>query len=210
MAGRADPDADLETLIARAQEGDARAFEALVTAHLGAVRRFARAFATSEADADDLAQEALLKVYRSVRSYRYQAAFTTWLFAVVRNAMVDHARSRAGKARALEVALQPEHVEREAEAGAADERLAAEEDRRRLWGHLRQVALEFRTALVLYDVEGRTYDEIAAVEGVPVGTVKSRISRGRAQLRQLLEEERRREAGTGGGRATSYLTRSGS
>jgi RNA polymerase sigma-70 factor (ECF subfamily) len=76
---------ELDALVARAQEGDVRAFEALVAAHLPQVRRFARAFASEGADADDLAQEALLRVYRNLRSFRYQAAFSSWLYALVRN-----------------------------------------------------------------------------------------------------------------------------
>ena len=237
MAGRTDLPLDDEALVARAQAGDARAFEELVASHLGEVRRFARAFVASEADADDLAQEALVKVYRSLRSFRRQAAFTTWLYAVVRNALVDFTRSRAGQARAREVALGPEHGEGPSAEAAADEQLAAAEERRRLWRALRQVQLEFRTALVLFDVEGHTYDEIAAIEGVAVGTVKSRLSRGRAQLRRHLEAEAAAEVGveprpvgagetgedrvaggqplrgagtgTSGGRAPSHLPRSG-
>jgi len=80
---------DLDALIKRAQEGDVRAFEALLAGHLPRVRRFARAFSSSDTDADDLAQEALLKVYRSLKLFRYQAAFSTWLYAVVRNVFLD-------------------------------------------------------------------------------------------------------------------------
>jgi len=223
--------ADLDALVSRAQQGDARAFEELVSSHLGEVRRFARAFVASESDADDLAQEALIKVYRNLRGFRYQAAFTTWLHAVVRNAMVDFARSRAGRARTRELSLDETRLDHPSPEPAADDQLAAEEERRRLWRALRQVALEFRTAVVLFDVEGRTYDEIAVIEGVAVGTVKSRLSRGRAQLRRFLEEDIAAEpsptprpstfaagepggarlgSGTNAGGASSHLPRSGS
>jgi RNA polymerase sigma-70 factor (ECF subfamily) len=176
---------DLDALIARAQGGDVRAFEALLAGQLPQVRRFARAFARSDTDADDLAQEALLKVYRSLRLFRYQSAFSTWLYAVVRNVFLDAARSRAHRAR--EDPLRAEHSE---VAGAAppDERLHREQERRRLWDALRQVPEEFRSALVLFDIEGHSYDEVAAIEEVPVGTIKSRLSRGRAHLRRLLGE----------------------
>ena len=69
-----------------------------------------------------------------------------------------------------------------------DDDLISAQERERLWRALRRVAPEFRTALVLFDLEGCSYDEVAAIEGVPVGTVKSRLSRGRAQLRSLLGE----------------------
>jgi RNA polymerase sigma-70 factor (ECF subfamily) len=209
---------DLEKLIARAQGGDVRAFEALVAGHLAQVRRFARAFAPTESDADDLAQEALVKVYRNLRLFRYQASFTTWLYTVVRNTLLDFVRSRAGRARAREVALESAHFSGAEDGARADEQLAAEEERRRVWRALRQVALEFRTAVVLFDLEGHSYDEVAVIEGVPVGTIKSRLARGREHLRRLLVEvetgpERTGEAaplGTETGRIPSQLHRSGS
>jgi RNA polymerase sigma-70 factor, ECF subfamily len=177
----------LDALIARAQAGDVRAFEALIAAHAGQVRRFARAFSSSEPDADDLAQEALLKVFRSLRLYRRESAFSTWLYAVVRNAFLDFAKSRAVRERSREASLDEAQAEELPGGARADAHLEQEELRRRVWRALRQVSLEYRTALVLFDIEGRSYEEVAAVEEVPVGTIKSRLSRGRAQLRKLLD-----------------------
>lgn len=209
--------ADLDALIARAQQGDVRAFETLLGGQLVQVRRLARAFA-SEADADDVAQEALLKVYRSLRQFRYQSAFSTWLFAVVRSVFLDFAKSRAGRQRSREEPLAP-HADHPDGTDRADALLAAEEDRQRVWQALREVPLEFRTALVLFDIEGRSYDEVAAIEAVPVGTVKSRLSRGRAHLRRLLLEADVRETRDGAGddaagtkrpATSSHMKRSGS
>ena len=201
---------DLDALIARAQGGDLRAFEELIAGQLGQVRRFARAFAPSEPDADDLAQEALLKVFRSLRLFRYQAAFSTWLFTVVRSVYLDSAKSRAARARAREEPLGARQGEASEEV-PADERLAREHERRRVWSALRQVPVEYRAALVLFDIEGRPYDEVAVIESVPVGTVKSRLSRGRAHLRRLLGEAESAEGaeGTGPAPSSSHLRRSG-
>jgi RNA polymerase sigma-70 factor (ECF subfamily) len=183
------------------------------------VRRFARAFASAEAEADDLAQEALIKVYRSLRLFRYQSAFSTWLYAVVRNVFLDVAKSRSTRERASEVPMQGHHVEDVPGEAAPDELLAQEQERQRLWRALREVPVEFRTALVLFDIEGHSYDEVAAIEKVAVGTVKSRLSRGRAHLRRLLTsgEERdeapaaaEEEAGTPQPHISSHLKRSGS
>jgi len=180
------PEADQDALLAEAQAGNVRAFERLVRTHLPRVRRFARAFARSEADADDLAQEALVRAYKRIRSFRYQSAFQSWLYAVVRNAFLDVTKSRAARERRLEQPLGPgEHPFPSGQPGP-DEALLEKEERERLWSALRRVPVEFRTALVLFDLEGHSYDEVAAVEGVPVGTVKSRLSRGRAALRQIL------------------------
>jgi RNA polymerase sigma-70 factor, ECF subfamily len=176
---------DLDQLVARAQGGDVRAFETLLEEQLPRIRRYARAFVASEPDADDLAQEALLRVYRNLRAFRWQAAFTTWLFAVVRSAFLDASKGRAGTRRSLEEPLREAHGEREG-GSRPDEALDAAEDRRLVWAALRQVPAEFRSALVLFDIEGCSYDEVAAIEGVAVGTVKSRLHRGREHLRRLL------------------------
>lgn len=177
---------ELRALIAEAQDGNVRAFELLISSHLPQVRRFARAFASSDADVDDLAQEALVKVYKSLRSFRFQAAFKTWLYSVVRNVFYDATRSRAGRERSLEEPLAADHSQAPSNTETPDEGMAREQERQRLWRALRALPPEFRTAVVLFDVEGHSYEEVAAIEAVPVGTIKSRLSRGRAQLRTLL------------------------
>jgi RNA polymerase sigma-70 factor (ECF subfamily) len=191
----------IEDLVRRAQQGEVRAFEALVGAHLPLVRRFARAFARNDDEAADLAQEALVKVYRSIRSYGFQSAFSTWLYAIVRNVFLDGARSRVGKERAAEQPLERRHIEGrplldgagagDPDAMRADHRLEREQERRRVWDALATVPHEFRSTLVLYDIEGLSYDEVAAIERVPLGTVKSRLSRGREHLRRALAAEKR-------------------
>jgi RNA polymerase sigma-70 factor (ECF subfamily) len=178
----------LDDLVERAQAGEVRAFEALVESELPRIRRYARAFAPAEHDADDLAQEALLRVYKSLRTFRWQSAFSTWLFAVVRSAFLDAMKGRARTRRALEEPWSEAHGQLEG-GGRPDDQLSADQDRRRVWEALRQVPAEFRTALVLFDIEGCSYDEVAAIEEVAVGTVKSRLSRGRAHLRRLLEAD---------------------
>ncbi len=206
---------EIATLVAAAKDGDVRAFESLVSAHLSQVRRFARAFAASEPDADDLAQEALVKVYRSLGSFRFQSAFSSWLYSVVRNAFLDFAKSRAARERLSNEPLLAEH-ESALEGGMRpDEGLAREDERRRLWRALREVPLEFRSALVLFEIEERSYEEIATIERVKVGTVKSRISRGREALRRVLAAEEEapgpiplREPGTRAAAASSHGGRS--
>jgi RNA polymerase sigma-70 factor, ECF subfamily len=199
---------DEEQDVIRAQAGDVRAFERLIATHVEKIRRFARAFAHSDADADDLAQEALIKVYRSIRSYRLEAAFSTWLYAVVRNAFLDIQKSRAGRERASERPIERTDGETAAaEMPLPDELLSQAQERRRLWDAIGSISAQFRTALVLFDVEGLSYEEIAAIERIPLGTVKSRLKRGRDQLRRLLQQ-RGPETGTPDAAASSYPERS--
>ena len=181
---------DSDDLIRRAQDGDVRAFETLVAAHIPRLRRFARAMARSEADADDLAQEALIKVYRSLRSYRFESSFSTWLYRVTRNCFMDSLRMAATRERAVAavatgVAAAPELAPA---ATSPDEMLLAAETRARLWAAIGRVSAEFRVVLVLCDVEGLGVGEVAAIEKLPEGTVKSRLHRGRAQLARMLRE----------------------
>jgi RNA polymerase sigma-70 factor (ECF subfamily) len=206
---------ELRALIAEAQDGSVRAFEILISSHLPQVRRFARAYARSDADVDDLAQEALVKVYKSLRSFRFQATFKTWLYSVVRNVFFDAVRSRAGRERSLEEPLPPDHAQLPSGSEAPDEGLSRAEQQQRMWRALRELPAEFRAAVVLFDVEGHTYEEVAAVEGVPVGTVKSRLSRGRALLRTILAGEQAPEtpsrdevAGTSSPPVSSHARRS--
>lgn len=172
-------------LLERAQAGDAAAFQRLVGPHVESVRRLARSFARSWADADDIAQEALIKAFRSLGSYRADAALSTWLHRITRNAGIDWSRGRQASQRA---------AEREPEEGIADgakgqESLVREKQRAEvLWEAIAELDPRLRVALVLFDIEGRSYEEVAEVEGVPVGTVRSRLSRARARLAELLAE----------------------
>ena len=174
-----------DELIRRAQDGDVHAFELLVEAQIPRLRRFARSFAHSDADADDLAQEALIKVYRSLRSYRFESAFTTWLYRVTKNCFMDTQRAADSRARATDrmAASAPPQTP----VDPPDELLRKAEERECLWNAIAQVAPEFRTAIVLCDVEGLGIGEVAQIEKIPEGTVKSRLHRGRAQLARLLQ-----------------------
>ena len=89
---------ELPELVRRAAEGDVRAFERLVVQYQGKVRSFARSFAPDHDEAADLAQEALVKVYRSIGSFRFESSFTTWLFRIVKNTFLDAVKSRLGVA----------------------------------------------------------------------------------------------------------------
>ena len=182
-----------EALVRRAQGGEVAAFERLIAAYIPLARRFARAFAPTREAADDLAQDALLRVYRSIGAYRFESSFSTWVYAIVRNQHIDASRSRGGRALAAERPLEESSVEADPttdrDATRANHRLEREERRRLVWEALAKVPEEFRSTLVLYDIEGLTYDkEIAIVEKAPMGTVKSRLSRGREHLRRALSE----------------------
>jgi RNA polymerase sigma-70 factor (ECF subfamily) len=177
-------------LVRQAQLGEVIAFEQLVAEHLPFVRRYARAFAHTKEAAEDLAQDALVKAYRSLASYRFQASFRTWLSTIVRNEYLDRSRRRDARARALERPLDETMViadlPEDSPRSRADLGLEREQMRRAIWAALATIPADYRSSLVLYDIEGFSHHEIAAIEGVAIGTVKSRISRGRERLRGAL------------------------
>lgn len=181
--------AELGALIERAKLGDVRAFEQLLADQIPRVRRFARAMCGSAADADDLAQEALLKAFTSLHGYRFQSTFSTWLFRIVRNAFIDAARRKKARRETLADPSAAEYCAVPTSDAPPDEDFARSQLRAVLLDALRQVPLEFRVAVTLFDVEGLAQEEIAAIEGVPLGTVKSRLSRGRAHLRAILSAQ---------------------
>ena len=174
-------------LLERARTGDSRAFGELIRPHVPSVRRFAYSFARHWSDADDLAQEALLKAFRAIGSFEGRASLSTWLYSVTRSVCYDHYRSKLAHARESEDSLD-EHAEMAPEAphDTPDGLLERKDDAEQLWRAIKRLPAEFRVPLVLFEIEGLAYEEIAKVEAVPIGTVRSRLSRARQQLEVLL------------------------
>ncbi len=182
------PDADLVALIERARTGDGRAFEDLARREERALYRHAARIVGPGADAEDVVQDAFLSAWRSIRSFE-GTSFRAWLFRIVTNRALDRIRSRKRRA---ELPLEPAEDDEvtwaePASAGpelvdfaASREALAIVEEA------LRHVPEEQRAALLLRDVEGFAYEEIALMTGAEIGTVKSRIHRARVAVRNTL------------------------
>lgn len=170
-----DPDGKL---LRSAQRGDERAFQRLIEAEQHRLFTLAVRELGSHADAEDAVQETIIRAWKALPRFRGQASFATWLYRICLNAIHDQ---RARAARGSGVPLDDVHE-------PIDPRDAIRE--RELSNELQQAlaALDetYRTAVLLYDVLGRSYAEIAAVLDVPEGTVKSRIFRGRTELARLL------------------------
>jgi RNA polymerase sigma-70 factor, ECF subfamily len=177
MAGDT-PDRDL---VSRSVGGDRFAFAELVRRHERRVYNLAYRMLGREEDARDATQDAFMIALRKLSSFRGDAAFSTWMHRVTVNACYDILRKRRREP--------AQELPEEVEAGPAGpdhaETAALSIDIRRA---LLRVPFEFRAPLVLHDVQDLPYDEIAEVLGVPVGTVKSRIHRGRVALAAALGE----------------------
>jgi RNA polymerase sigma-70 factor (ECF subfamily) len=164
---------DERDLIRRAQRGDRFAFERLVEAHAPRLYALAVRLLGSHADADDALQETLIRAWTALPRFRGEAQLSTWLYRIALNAVHD-VRTRARPDSELpEVAETRDRFE-QAELGAE------------LQAALAGLSDDYRAAVVLYDVVGASYLEIAELLGVAEGTVKSRIFRGRRELAAAL------------------------
>lgn len=172
--------------------GDPYAWEALVRSQQRRVYSLCYRFTGSQNEAEDLTQDVFLKVYRNLQSFDpAKASFGVWLTALTRNLLVDHyRRSRMDRAsESLDETASgeedgPSRAERlpDTRSGGQEKHVAGVELRAKIQDALAQVSPELREAVILRDLEDMDYREIAETLCIPQGTVKSRISRGRAEL----------------------------
>lgn len=173
------------TLVERHLWGDPAAFEELYRTHAEMVYNLALRLSGDPEGALDLSQEVFLRIHRHLGKFRGRSTLKTWIYRVT----VNHCRSRL---RRKHVPTRSLAVEDERLAGLADpgrgpeERALADDAGRRLAAALAELPVAFREAVVLRDLEGLDYEEIARVLGVRIGTVRSRIARGRHRLREVL------------------------
>jgi RNA polymerase sigma-70 factor (ECF subfamily) len=191
--GRLVQDVDAETeLVARCLNGDESAWEDLVRTYTRRVYSICYRFTGRESEAQDLTQEVFLRVFRNVRSFRAgEGSFGVWLARLTRNLLIDHyRRSRMERATASIEEQLPVLEEKAAIEGRTEAALAGREASEALQKALAKLSPELRETVILRDIEGMEYREIAQVLGVPEGTVKSRLNRGRSELARLLRQMR--------------------
>ncbi|HEX5193712.1 MAG TPA: RNA polymerase sigma factor [Solirubrobacteraceae bacterium] len=172
-----------EVLIERTLQGELSAFEGLVERHRAVVVRVAARIVGSDA-AEDVAQDAFLRAFHRLPQYRGNAAFRTWLLQITQNAALNTlAWSRRRPADAVDDAPEPHDTDPVRQPVTELER---RERQRRLELKLRTLRPEYRSLVVLRDLEGLSYGEIAQVLEMPIGSVKGRLHRARAELIELL------------------------
>ena len=175
-----------EVWLAQAKSGDHEAFGCLVRAYEKRVFALTRRLCEDPSDAEEAAQDAFLAVWQGLPSFRGEARFSTWLYRLTVNACTDILRRRqrrSGRDEPLDRAeALPDRAPSPQEAAERKELRSAIE------AGLRQLPEEYRTALVLREIQQLSYEEIAQATGAKPGTIKSRISRGRGLLRKFLQE----------------------
>ena len=172
-------------LVAAANAGDRDAMEQLLRRHLDRIHAVCRRVIGAARDADDATQEAMIRIVRGLHAFDGRSSFSTWSHRIATNAALDELRRRARRPQ-LQVVRDDGQPATEPVDEAAARRVTAAGDRVDVDEALATLPEDFRVAVVLRDVADLDYAEIAEALDVPVGTVKSRIARGRALLAERL------------------------
>lgn len=181
-------------LIEKSQNGDIESFEKLIEKYQVIAFNIAYRMVGNREDASDMAQDALIKVYKSLKNFRGDSSFSTWIYRIVTNTCIDAIR----KMKKIQTYSLDKEYESEngnysfeiADNKYLPERLYEIKEKKELvQAALNKMAEKYRTVLVLRDIQGFSYEEISEITQNPVGTVKSRISRGRLLLKEILIKE---------------------
>ena len=173
-------------LIQRAAKGDASAFNTLLGQHERRMYAVALRMCGNPEDAQDCLQEAMLRIYRSISGFKAQSSFATWVYRITMNTCLDELRRRKNRPNTsldglYDAGWSP------VDPGETPEKHAMQRDLgRHLQAYIQELPEDMRAAIVLRDIQGYSYEEIASILDANVGTIKSRISRGREKLREKI------------------------
>ena len=179
-----------QELVSRAKEGDKRAFDLLVLKYQQKVAGLISRYLRDTNEIMDVTQEAFIKAYRALPGFRGESAFYTWLYRIaintVKNHLVSQSRRPPGDDVEAEVAEQMDMGGRLREVGTPESHLLSDEIARTVQRALDELPDDLRTAIVLRELEGLSYEEIASAMECPIGTVRSRIFRAREAIDKRL------------------------
>ncbi len=177
---------DDDRLVELALDGDSRAFEILMEKHESKMYAVALRMCKNREDAQDCLQDAMLRIYKALPSFKGQSSFSTWAYRITMNTCLDDLRrKKVRQAKSLDQMLEVGWAPVD-DSNTAERHLENSELKRNLSRAIQTLPEEMRAAVVLRDIQGFSYEEIANMLSTNVGTVKSRISRGREKLREIL------------------------
>lgn len=180
-------------LVLRCQEDDSDAFDEIVARYKDGIYNYVRRMISDRDDVDDITQEVFVRAFVSIKSFRREANLRAWLFRIASNLCVDKYRRR-GTERRIFTTLERENGDESSQtadirddtfepARICERAELQSEIQRALW----RLPDKLRATILLYDMEGMSYDEIAETIGCPIGTVKSRLFNARMRLRRMLK-----------------------
>ncbi len=186
----------MEELIKRAQNNDINAFEALISEHQTTVYNIALKIMGNPDDAADAAQEALIKVFKNIKKFKGDSKFSTWIYRIAHNVCIDEYRKRKNKNAYVTRSIDEQYDDGENpvlsipdSSLTPEQQLLRNERLQMLNKAINSLSPISRTAILLRDVKNLTYEEIAEIQKCSLGTVKSRINRARAQLKEIIMKQ---------------------
>ncbi len=179
---------DLKAIVRECLEGRQGAWVTLMDTYAKRVFNMAYQFSGSRQEAEDMTQEIFLKLYGSLAKFDFEKNFTAWLLTLAKNHLIDEYRkTKWERAQRDEF---DEGVLPQASIPGPEESLARKETRALIWEGLNRLSSEMRMAVILRDLQGRSYEEMAEILSLPLGTVKSRVNRARIALAEVLKEKK--------------------
>ena len=178
-----------EELIARFQDGDEQAYVELVNRYRDKLMSFIYRFVNDMEQAEDIVQDALLKLFTHKHYYKSIAKFSTWIYTVAGNlAKTELRKKKTRKVTSLsQMGLEDKDYELPSVAPESDDVIQGEYIEKKIQAAIQKLPLHFRTVTILRDIQELSYEEISKIVDVPLGTVKSRINRARLQLQKDLK-----------------------
>lgn len=182
----------ISSIINQSEKARHREFEKEVIPHMSAMYNFALRMTADEEDAQDLVQETLMKAYRFFDSFEKGTNCKAWLFRILKNSFINKYRKTAKEPNKIDYDEIKDFYniikEESADPNDLESQLFGEVLDDDITGALQRIPADFRAVVVLCDIEGLTYEEIAEMVGCPVGTVRSRLHRGRKLLKDSLQD----------------------
>ena len=175
-------------IIEKVNQGDTSAFEALVQTYQGRIYTLCRYLLKNPQDAEDAAQDTFVKAFQGLKSFTPTSTFYTWLYRIAVNTCLDFKRKSSLQSFYSSADIRKKLDMVPSKLPSPESAYAAKESIHALRVALNSISEKLRVVIVLKEIEGLSYEEIASILGVSVGTVKSRISRAREELRKMMEE----------------------
>lgn len=163
----------------------------LVNTYSKRIFNIAYQFSGSFEEAEDLTQDIFLKLYNTLSRYDFNKNFSAWLLTLARNYLIDQYRKTKWEKKTRDNF--DDHFLPSDSADNPEEGMVREESKRMIWESMNSLAPDIRMAVILRDIQGRSYNEMAEIMNVPLGTIKSRVNRARLQLARILKEKKEKD-----------------
>lgn len=183
----------IERIIKECLKGSEGAWKMLVDMYSKKIFNLAYRFSGTYEGAEDMTQEIFLKLHNSLAKYDFSKNFNAWILTLARNYLIDNYR-KTKKEREKRDEFNENIFATDAATGPEADVLR-EEKKKIVWQGFKSLSTDLRMAVILRDIQGKSYEEIAEVTEVPLGTVKSRVNRGRLQLAKILQSQKEKSHG---------------